>query len=406
MQDVSHATTTTDADAAAPARGRRRTNPLLLLLGAVIVAAAIGWIMYFVQVRRPVQANRDMNSGLVQTVVGLRDARPLKLDPKFVDADGDLVADAPADAKLQVDPPTLVFSFVGTDNPEAYQERFKEFVQHLGARTGKPTEYMLFRSAEEELKALSDGRLHVAGLNTGNVPVAVNQCGFVPICNLASEQGVSTYQMQLIVPADSPIQSVSDLKGKEIALTEAGSNSGFKAPLVLLRDHGLLPGKDFSIRYSGGHDASIAAIASKQYQAAAVASDLLRRAEAENPPRIQKGQYRVLYTSENFPTAGFGYVCNLKPELAQKVKDAFFSFEWKGTGVEREFAASNQTKFAPVSFKNDFALVRRIDDAIRSVSGMEAGGREIDPLTPATNEAAAAAPSTAPAESEASQQPR
>jgi len=269
----------------------------------------------------------------------------------------------------------LYFSYVGTSEAESQRlrERFKEFIAFLSEKVGKPVEYAEFWPPEKELRALSDGKLHVAGINTGNIPTAVNQCGFVPICGLANEQGISTYQMQIIVPADSPIKTLQDLKGHELTLTEPGSNSGFKVPLVLLnKDNGLIPGKDFTIRYSGGHEASIAGIASKTYQAAAVAGDILKRAMAEDQPIIRKDQFRVIYESEDFPTAGFGYVCNLKPELAEKVKQAFFSFQWKGTGVEREFAASAQTKFAPVVFKKDFALVRRIDDAIRSVRTFDA----------------------------------
>jgi len=210
---------------------------------------------------------------------------------------------------------------------------------------------------------------------------------------LASEQGINTYQMQIIVPADSPMQKLADLRGHELTLTEPGSNSGFKAPLVLLsKDNGLKPGHDFTIRYSGGHEASVAGIANHTYQAAAVASDVLKRVMAEDPPAIKKEQYRVIYESEDFPTAGFGYSCTLKPELSAKVKEAFFSFQWKGTGVEREFAASAQSKFVPVSFKKDFALIRRIDDAIRSVpasSVME------EPAT--TSATTAESSSTAPA---------
>ena len=36
---------------------------------------------------------------------------------------------------------------------------------------------------------------------------------------------------------------------------------------------------------------------------------------------IKKEQYRVIYNSADFPTAGFGYVCNLKPELAATISE-------------------------------------------------------------------------------------
>ena len=375
---------------------KSHTNPILLVLLGVAIAAAIGGGMYFVQVRQPAQASRELNGQIIYNLVGLKDAQPLRLADKFKDADGDLVAD-PADPGATIDPPRLSFSFVGSNEAESNRLRgqFKEFSHYLQEKVGKPVDFVPFKNPDAELKAFCDGKLQIAGINTGNIPTAVDQCGFVPFCSLASDKEVAKYQMLIIVPADSPMQTMEDLRGHELTLTEPGSNSGFKAPLVLLHDENLMPGQDFTIRYSGGHEESIQGIANKTYQAAAVASDVLQRAMAEDPPLIKKDQYRVIFKSNDFPTAGFGYVWNLKPELAAKIKDAFFSFQWKGTGVEREFAASNQTKFAPIEYKNDFALVRRIDNEIRSVHAI--GESETDsttqpdvPSPPATSTAPAA----------------
>ena len=168
--------------------------------------------------------------------------------------------------------------------------------------------------------------------------------------------------MHIIVPADSDIRSIADLKGHELTLTEPGSNSGYKAPLILLRSrHGLEPERDFTLRFSGGHAESIRGIADKTYQAAAVAGDLLKRAVAQGT--IKQSDYRSIFDSEAFPTACFGYVHTLKPELATKVREALNSFDWKGTGMEKEFASSEQARFVPANFKDDWALVRQIDDA-------------------------------------------
>ena len=40
--------------------------------------------------------------------------------------------------------------------------------------------------------------------------------------------------MEIIVPADSPIKTPADLKGKKLAFTAPTSNSGFKAPSAML----------------------------------------------------------------------------------------------------------------------------------------------------------------------------
>ena len=341
---------------------RRRTSPLVLFLAIVLPVAAIGAVLWMVWIKIPKQQNQAMNEELVLRTVGLATPVNNRLDPRFSDADGDLVADTPADPAQQIDPNPLVFSYVAVEDPSGYRESFKEFMYHLSKVTGRRVEYLMATSTEEQLIALRDGKLHVTGINTGSVPMAVNVAGFVPVAKLAGEAGAA-YQMEIIVPADSYVKKPEELTGKELALTDAGSNSGFKAPLVLLRSHySLSPGRDFGIRYTGGHMESIRGIAAKQYAAAAVANDMLSRAAAAG--EIQSAQYRSIFKSESFPTAGFGYVCNLKPELAAKVREALSSFAWQGTGVEREFASAQYTKLMAANYKDDWALVRRIDDEI------------------------------------------
>jgi phosphonate transport system substrate-binding protein len=72
--------------------------------------------------------------------------------------------------------------------------------------------------------------------------------------------------------------------------------------------------------------------------------------------------YRVLSRSEAFPSAALGTPHNLDPELAKQLESAALGFDWAGTGLEREFASSGKRKFVPVRYKDDFALVRKIDD--------------------------------------------
>ena len=80
-------------------------------------------------------------------------------------------------------------------------------------------------------------------------------------------------------------------------------------------------------------------------------------------------QIRVIYKSESFPTAGLGYVYNLKPELAKQVKDALLTFDWKGTSLEQFLNSGTKTQFVPVNYKQDWSLVRQIDDEMGALSG-------------------------------------
>ncbi len=350
-------------------RRKKKTNPLLLLVLAIIAVGVFALGYWLIQVKKPMAENQELNQETVTRIVGLLDAHPLKLDERYQDADGDLLPDSPKDPKDQLDPATVTLSYVATEDPEEYKGRFTELMAHLSKAAGKPVEYVLFKSPGAELRAMREGKLHLAGFSTGNLPQAVCWSGLIPFCRLASDSGMSVYQMEVIVPADSPIKTIADIRGHELTLTEPGSNSGFKAPLVLLKDHDLKPVRDFKIRYSNGHEESIAGIASKQYEAAAVANDVLSRELTAG--RIKKEQFRSIYKSEDFPTAAFGYVYNLKPALAKSLKEAFSSFDWKGSGLEKAFGPSGQTKFVPVDYKKDWSLVRRIDGEIRSTRTLE-----------------------------------
>ena len=55
---------------------------------------------------------------------------------------------------------------------------------------------------------------------------------------------------------------------------------------------------------------------------------------------------------------------NLKPELAAKVKEAFFSFPWKGTELEKEFAQQGVSKFVPITYQKEWEIVRKVDAAM------------------------------------------
>jgi len=287
------------------------------------------------------------------------------LDARFTDADGDLVADTPTDPKDWIDPSTLIFAYTPVEDPAVYAKVWEEFIDHLADTTGKRVQFFPVQSNAAQLEAMRAGRLHVAGFNTGSNPLAVNCAGFVPFAMMASEDDRYGYEMEIITYPGSGIEKVEDIKGKQLAFTSETSNSGYKAPSALLKqEFNMEAGRDFDPVFSGKHDNSILGVANKDYDAAAIANSVKGRMEARNV--VTPEQTRVIYTSQTFPTTGYGYVYNLHPELAEKVKEAFFSFNWEGTGLAKEFntAEPPQEKFMPITYKEHWEVVRKIDEAM------------------------------------------
>jgi phosphonate transport system substrate-binding protein len=331
----------------------------------LVLSAAFAGGAYYELVTKPIEENQRMAEHVAATVVGLRDTQAVhKLSPEYTDSTGSMVADTPTDAAQLIDPDTLVFSWIPEGRNDQDRTDFTDLMKRLADATGKKVVYdMDVEDTDQQIAAMHDGKLHVAVFSTGAVQSAVNTAGFVPIGMMASESGNAKHQMLIIVAANSPIRTPQDLAGKELALTDPSSNSGYQAPIVLLRnDDNLVFERDYRIRTTGGYDQSIAGLVAGQYDAAAVSSDVLARDVAEG--RIKMGDFRVIKTSEDLPSAAIGLAHNLNPDLAAKIKAAVLAFDFKGTSLEARFASSNQYRFVPVDYRNDWALVRMIENSI------------------------------------------
>lgn len=278
-----------------------------------------------------------------------------QLDTNYCDRDGDLVADAPTDPTTWKDPTTLVWAYTPVEDPAVYANVFKPFTTHLEACVGKKTVYYPVQSNSAEIEAMRSGRLHFAGFSTGPTGFAVNLAGAVPFAAKGVGDQVRGYNLLAIVKATSPYQKLSDLKGKKVAHTAPSSNSGHLAPLVLFPDQGLKPNEDYKPLMSGGHDKSTLGVGSGDYDMAAVAGDVYERMGVRGT--IKHADFRIIYKSPIFPTSSFAHAHDLKPELAAKLRECFFSFRFPAE-MQKEF--NGDDRFLPITYIKNWAVVRDV----------------------------------------------
>jgi len=280
------------------------------------------------------------------------------LDERFCDRDGDMVADPPTDPSEWVDPDMLIFAYTPVEDPAVYREAWADFLTHLEEVTGKPAQFFPVQSNAAQIEAMRSGRLH----DTGSNPLAVNCAGFVPFTIMAALDGSFGYEMEIITHPDNGIETVEDIKGKTLAFTAPTSNSGFKAPSALLKaEFDMVEGRDFEATFSGKHDNSVLGVANKDYDAASIANSVKLRMIERGV--VDEADLKILYTSQTFPTTGYGYVYNLEPELAEKIKEAFASFEWEGTTLKEEFEKNGEGQFIPITYQEHWDVIRTIDAA-------------------------------------------
>lgn len=288
------------------------------------------------------------------------------LDAAYCDANNDMVADSPTDSKRFNNPKMLVFSYTPVEGAIVYEKVFAPFTQYLAQCTGKKVVYYAVESHAAEIEAMRTGRLHVAGFSTGTTVFAVNAAGAVPFAVKGDAKDFQGYHLLLIVRKDSPFQKITDLKGRRVAHTSPSSNSGHLAPMALFPALGLTPEKDYNIVFSGKHDQSILGVRSKDYDAAAVASDVFHRMAVYG--LIREEDFRVIYRSTRFPTSSFAYAHDLEPEFRDRMLQCFYEFRFP---PDMQKAFDGADRFVPATYKKDWEIVRKTDaGGIKAKSGV------------------------------------
>ena len=117
--------------------------------------------------------------------------------------------------------------------------------------------------------------------------------------------------------------------------------------------------RDYEPVFSGKHDNSVLGVANKDYDAAAIANEVMVRMFERNV--VDKAKIRTIYKSETFPTTSYGMAYNLDPKLQEKIKEAFFTFPLEGSALKAEF--KTEDRFVPITYQKDWSVVRKIDAA-------------------------------------------
>lgn len=144
-----------------------------------------------------------------------------------------------------------------------------------------------------------------------------------PIATEVTPGGVRGYYSKVFVRADSPYQSIEDLRGKVMAFVDPNSASGYQAPNYYLNQAGIQPSEFFAnTLFSGSHENSIMGVLNGQFDGA---FNWWHNDNRSNPHRMaEKGMVdladlRIIWSSEMIPNTP--YVA--RGDLPEELKELF-----------------------------------------------------------------------------------
>lgn len=192
---------------------------------------------------------------------------------------------------------------------------------YLEKQLGMPVEMVVGSNYAATSAALRFGRLNIAYLGPSSY---ILQSKYAPMEVFArpSHAGVGpTFKAVIIVPADSPAKTLSDLNGKQIGFGDPASTSGTWVPRYMLVKAGLVSDRDYTLRVLGAHDRVAFAVADHKLDAGGLSMPIYNRLLKEG--KLDPKSVRVLEESPAIPEYMWTFGQGLDPKFKDEIRKAF-----------------------------------------------------------------------------------
>ena len=220
---------------------------------------------------------------------------------------------------------SLKVSAIPDEAPTELQRKFKPLGAYLEREVGMKIEFTPVTDYPAVVEGLATRKIDMAWLGGFTFVQAKirSDGGVMPIVQRAEDEKFISY---FIVPSDSKVGSIAELKGKTFAFGSASSTSGHLMPRHFMMKDGINPDKDFkTVAFSGAHDATVAFVASGKAEGGVLnASVLDKLIETKNP---NAAKVKILATTPPYYDYNWTVRPGLDAAVIQKLTAAFVKLD-------------------------------------------------------------------------------
>ncbi len=225
----------------------------------------------------------------------------------------------------------LYFSLVPKKNVENQISELRPLIRYLEQELNRPIKTIHLQSYQAVIEGILSQTIDFAILGPASYAKARARDPRVEaFASFSSQKGFLTpqgsfYYSVLFTLKDFGYESISDLGGKKIALTDPASTSGAVIPAIYFgRDTGKSLSEFFSsLTYTGSHDRSISAVRKHYVDAAFVSSSRIDEAVLKGVVRPE--QIVVLWQSEPIHSDPFVFRGGLDSSIKEDMKKIMLS---------------------------------------------------------------------------------
>ncbi len=235
------------------------------------------------------------------------------------------------------------------ESPTELARKAAPLVKYLEARLGMKVEFTPVTDYAAAVETLVNKKVDMAWFGGFTFVQANVRSGgkAIPLVQREEDEKFRS----VFITSDAGIQSLADLKGKDVSFGSQSSTSGHLMPRSFLLQAALTPEKDFRrVAYSGAHDATIAAVASGKVQAGALNISVWDKFVADK--KVDTTQVRAFYTTPTYYDYNWTVHADMPAALREKLTQAFLSLTRDNAEGKEILELQRATRFVPTKAEN------------------------------------------------------
>ncbi|HWB11392.1 MAG TPA: phosphate/phosphite/phosphonate ABC transporter substrate-binding protein [Pirellulales bacterium] len=248
-------------------------------------------------------------------------------------------------------PDVLKVALLPDESPATVIKDNDALKQYLAKKLEKPVELVVTTDYSSMIEAVRHGRIDIAYFGPLSYCLAKSKCDIEPFA-AKLQHGATTYQSVVVANAEAGLETLADIKGRQMAYGDTASTSSHLIPKSMLMAEGLSAGRDYEEVFVGNHDAVLMNVARGNAQAGGLSKPIFESLVERR--FVEPEQIKVIAESKSFPQYPWAMQGDLAADLKQRIKQAFY--ELHDPAVLEPLKAEG---FAPVE-DDDYDSIREL----------------------------------------------
>lgn len=251
---------------------------------------------------------------------------------------------------------TLNFGIISTESSSNLKTIWDPFLADMAKQTGFEVKAFFAPDYAGIIEGMRFKQVDLAWYGNKSAMEAVDRANGEIFAQTVAVDGSAGYYSHLIVPSDSPLNSLEDMLkhgGKDLVFGngDPNSTSGNLVPsYYVFALNNIDPKTWFKTVLNANHEANALAVANKQVDVATNNSENLARLKVTKPEALEK--IKVIWTSPIIPSDPLVWRKDISDESKGKLKAFFLGYGTERAGFTAEQVAEEKKILAALQWSN------------------------------------------------------